>query len=47
MPKMNENLTLNEVRSLVAVEWVLREDPELTRDPKVLRGKVGWHSKAR
>ena len=38
---------LEEMETLFDSEWVLVEDPELTKDLKVIRGKVVWHSKDR
>src|SRR6266568_3706551 len=44
---MDDILTMDEIRSHCDVEWVLVEDPELTPELKVVRGKVVWHSKDR
>ncbi len=44
---MNEILTLDEIQSRYDAEWVLVEDPELTKNLEVVRGKVVWHSKDR
>ena len=44
---MDDILTMDEIRSHCDVEWVLVEDPELTPELKVVRGKVVWHSKER
>ena len=44
---MNETLTMDEIQSRYDSEWVLVEDPELTKELKVVRGKVVWHSKDR
>ncbi len=44
---MNDVLTLHEIEARFDNEWVLVEDPELTVDLKVVRGKVVWHSKDR
>lgn len=44
---MNEVLTMSEIESQFDGEWVLVEDPELTPQLEVLRGKVLYHSKER
>ena len=44
---MDDILTTDEIRSRYDAEWVLVEDPELTPELKVVRGKVVWHSKDR
>jgi hypothetical protein len=46
-PTMNEILTLDEIQSRYDSEWVLVEDPELSKNLEVVRGKVVWHSKDR
>jgi hypothetical protein len=37
-------MTLEEIRSRFASEWVLVGDPELTESLAVIRGTVLWHS---
>ena len=37
-------LTLDEIQSRFASEWVLLGDPELTESLVVIRGRVLWHS---
>jgi hypothetical protein len=44
---MDEMLTFDEIQSRYDAEWVLVEDPVLTKDLEVVRGKVVWHSKDR
>jgi hypothetical protein len=41
---MNEVLTISEIESRYASEWVLVEDPETNDALEVQRGKVRWHS---
>ena len=43
----NETLSMRKIRSKFKDEWVLVENPELTKDLQVVRGKVVWHSKDR
>ena len=41
---MNEFMTLQEIEETFDSEWVLVEDPELTSQLEVIRGKVISHS---
>ena len=41
---MNRVLTLEEIQSQFASEWVLVGDPELSESLTVIRGTVLWHS---
>jgi hypothetical protein len=41
------DLTVDEIRSRFASEWVLVGDPELTESLVVIRGNVLWHSRDR
>jgi hypothetical protein len=45
--QMSDILTMAEIERRFDREWVLIEDPELTEDLQVVRGKVVWHSKDR
>ena len=40
---MDESMTLTEIEENFAAEWVLVEDPELTPQFEVIRGKVIYH----
>ncbi|MDI6777510.1 MAG: hypothetical protein QMD03_09825 [Syntrophales bacterium] len=40
-------LTISEIQTQFASEWVLIEDPETTESLEVKSGKVLWHSKDR
>ena len=44
---MNEVLTVQEIEARYVAEWVLLEDPEVTPQLVVMRGKVLFHSKDR
>lgn len=44
---MNEVLTVQEIEARYQSEWVLVEDPEVTPQMEVTRGKVLYHSKNR
>jgi hypothetical protein len=44
---MKEIMTFAEIKAKFVSEWVLLEDPELTPNLEVIRGKVLWHSKNR
>jgi len=44
---MNEILPIEQIRKKYKSEWILVEDPEVTKDLEVIRGKVVWHSKDR
>jgi hypothetical protein len=44
---MNEILTIQEIEMQYNSEWVLMEDPELTPQMEIARGKVLYHSKNR
>jgi len=44
---MNEEMTIEEIESRFASEWVLIEDPKTDEELKVLGGKVLHHSKDR
>jgi len=44
---MGEVMTLDEINERFDSEWVLLEDPELTKGMEIIRGKVLFHSKDR
>ncbi len=44
---MNQEMTIEEIRSQFDAEWVLIEDPKTDEDLNVLGGKVLHHSKDR
>jgi hypothetical protein len=44
---MNEVLSFSEIQETINSEWVLIDDPQLTEDLKIKRGKVLYHSKDR
>ena len=44
---MNEVLTVEEIEARYEAEWILLEDPEVTPQLEVTRGKVLYHSKDR
>jgi hypothetical protein len=44
---MDELLTLDEIQSRFDSEWVLVEDPVLTKGLEIVRGRVVWHSRDR
>ena len=44
---MNEVLTVQEIEARYESEWILMEDPEVTPQLEVTRGKVLFHSKDR
>lgn len=44
---MSDVLTIEEIKTRFASEWVLLEDPETSESLEVTRGTVLWHSKDR
>ena len=44
---MNETITYAEIAKQYNGEWVLLGDTKASKGPKILRGKVLWHSKDR
>ena len=44
---MNEFLTIQEIETQYHAEWILMEDPELTPQMEITRGRVLHHSKNR
>jgi hypothetical protein len=44
---MDETLTIGEMESKFAAEWVLVEDPQTDDDLEILGGTVRFHSKDR
>lgn len=44
---MGEKLTIDEINSRFDSEWVLLEDPEVSKQMEILGGKLLWHSKDR
>ena len=44
---MGEILSIDEINARFDSEWVLLEDPEVSKQMEILGGKVLWHSKDR
>ena len=44
---MSKVMTVMEIKKQFEAEWILIEEPDLTKDLEVTSGKVLWHSKDR